>query len=490
LVPEILAFPHPVGFDTVYYALIMKNGVIWNGGASFFTSSWLLYAFIVPVYGFVGGDPFMVLKLVAPVLFGLNVVGVYWFSRKMLGWSVLLSFVAGGFFAFQLAALRISWDLLRNTLGMSLLLFTLPFVKTLDSKRGFFIFVVLSLLTVFAHEYAAVTLLVIVLGVIAWRLLKGNFEKIWQRLTVATVPALIVFMAGVFLRVFPSGAVSASRMIDAGDSVSGSVGGLFFLVDYLKVRSAVDSYATYGNLVFSVLVLFGVLYLSYLVLVLKGYFRSRVLDLWTGLLLFGAFGCLVFPFLALEYWHRWMFMLVYPFTFYAVNGLRRARISSRLNGATWFHPRKYGNKLMTAATLILGMTYLVSPVLMANLNSSLPSVTSASAYFSVSPTVPYEDVDSVVALMGWLNSNMTEDSCVLLQHAFVSWGQIYLNETRTIVQFEVDPKKALSTAVEHGFGRLLFVLWSVKIGWYGTETPDGFAEVHSEGRLSVYEYIE
>jgi len=145
---------------------------------------------------------------------------------------------------------------------------------------------------------------------------------------------------------------------------------------------------------------------------------------------------------------------------------------------------------MTAATLILGMTYLVSPVLMANLNSSLPSVTSASAYFSVSPTVPYEDVDSVVAIMGWLNSNMTEDSCVLLQHAFVSWGQIYLNETRTIVQFEVDPKKALSTAVEHGFGRLLFVWWSVKIGWYGTETPDGFAEVHSEGRLSVYEYME
>ena len=152
LVPEILAFPNPVGFDTVYYALIMKNGVIWNGGASFFTSSWLLYAFIVPVYGFVGGDAFMVLKLVAPVLFGLNVVGVYWFSRRMLGWSVLLSLVAGGFFAFQLAALRISWDLLRNTLGMSLLLFTLPFVKTVDSKRGFFVFVVLSLLTVFAHE--------------------------------------------------------------------------------------------------------------------------------------------------------------------------------------------------------------------------------------------------------------------------------------------------------------------------------------------------
>jgi hypothetical protein len=490
LVPEVLAFPNPVGFDTVYYALFIKNGVVWGSWASVFTSSWLLYAFIVPAYSVVGGDPFAVLKVAAPVLFGLNVAGVYWFARKMLGWSVLLSMVAGGFFAFQLGALRISWDLLRNTLGMSLLLFTLPLVKTVDSRRGFFGFVVLSLLTVFAHEYAAVALLVIVLCGVLWRVLKGRFERFWQRLTLAIVPALIVFVTGLFLRVLPLGAAGTSRLIDAGDSVSGRVGGLFFLVDYLQVRSAVDSYATYGSLVFSVLVLFGVLYLSYFVLVLKGYFRSEILDVWTGLLLVGAVGCLVLPFFALEYWHRWMFMLAYPFTFYAINGLRRTGIVSGLRTVgKRFRPYRLVYRLMVLVTVVLGIVYLMTPVLMTRFDSSLPSVTMTSAYFSVSPTVPYEDVDSVVAVMGWLDTNMSEGSCVLLQHAFLSWGQIYLDETRAIVHFEVDPEKAVGVAVQHHFDRILFVWWNVEIGWYGIRVPDNFVQVHSVGRLSVYEYV-
>ena len=123
LVPELLAFPFPIGSDTVYYAFVMKSGVVWAHWSQFFTSSWLLNALIVPAYGVLQGDPFLLLKVVAPLLFGLNVAGVYWFSRKALGWSWRMGLVAGIFFALQLASLRISWDLLRNTLGLGVLLF-------------------------------------------------------------------------------------------------------------------------------------------------------------------------------------------------------------------------------------------------------------------------------------------------------------------------------------------------------------------------------
>jgi hypothetical protein len=91
--------------------------------------------------------------------------------------------------------------------------------------------------------------------------------------------------------------------------------------------------------------------------------------------------------------------------------------------------------------------------------------------------------------MGWLDANMSEGSCVLLQHAFLSWGQIYLDETRAIVHFEVDPEKAVDVAVQHHFDRILFVWWNVEIGWYGIRVPDDFVQVHSVGRLSVYEYV-
>ncbi|MGQ9625205.1 MAG: hypothetical protein ACUVT9_07555, partial [Candidatus Bathycorpusculaceae bacterium] len=145
LVPEMLALSSPIGFDTVYYAAVMKDGVVWPHWTSFFTSSWLFHAISVSLYRIFGGDPFALLKVLAPLLFGLNVAGVFWFARKMLGWSTRMGLFAGVFFAFQLASLRISWDLLRNTLGLGLLLFALSFIKSVDSKKGFACFVLLSL---------------------------------------------------------------------------------------------------------------------------------------------------------------------------------------------------------------------------------------------------------------------------------------------------------------------------------------------------------
>ncbi|MBE0520418.1 hypothetical protein IBX35_05190, partial [Candidatus Bathyarchaeota archaeon] len=393
LIPELLAFPYPVGFDTIYYAAVMKGGVIWSHWSTFFTSTWLVYAVIVPLYSVLNVDPFLLLKVLAPVLYGLNVAGVYWFARKMLGWDVRMSLLAGGFFAVQLASLRISWDLLRNTLGLGILLFALPFIKRVDSKRGFVCFVLLSLLTVFAHEYAAVTLVAVVLGLVFWRFVKKRMGIENKRLVLAFSPALAVFLIGIYLRIFPIRYTVETNVISAGDVVRANVGGLFFLVNYLGVKTSVDYYGSYFNLVLNVLVLFGLLYLPYLFLVLKGFFKHSILNVWTGLLLAGSFGCLVVPFCALEYWHRWMFMLVFPFTFYAVNGLsellRKCNCGNSMLGMS-FSDRKV--KGMFLLTVMMGSVYLATPVLMSTVNVGIFSVFPVCRYFSFAPTVPYEDV--------------------------------------------------------------------------------------------------
>ena len=489
LIPELLAFPLPIGFDTIDYAFAMKNGVIWAHWGSFFTSSWLLYALIVPLYSLLRTDPFLLLKVVAPLLFGLNVAGIYWFARKFLGWDLRMGLFAGSFFALQLASLRISWDLLRNSLGLGLLLFTLPYVREVNSKRGFMLFVLLSLLTVFAHEYAAVTLLVAVLGLVVWRLIKRQLDSGSIRLALAVLPALTVFLVGMGLRFFPVRYVTETNIISAGDTVSGKVGGLFFLVDYLRVQSSVDSYASYSNLALSVGLLFAVLFLPYLFLVVKGFFRNSVLDFWTGLLLVGAFSCLVVPFFALEYWHRWMFMLVYPFTFYAVNGFGKllSKFPKRkISSPSWLY------KTIAAAFLLLtfglGVAYLATPVLMVNANVSLPYVSGTHLYFSTSPTVPYEDVPCVAQALSWLNGNMTVNSSVILQHAFLFWGRLYLDKSHVIVHFENNPDLAINTAFSHGFDDVFFVWWNTPIGWYNVSVPDSFVSVQEFGRISVYMY--
>jgi len=193
LIPELMAGAIPIGFDTIYYASVMKNGVVWAHWSSFFTSAWFFEALTTALYSVSQVDPFLLLKIVAPALFGLNVAGVYWVGRKLLGWNAKLCLAATGLFAFQLATLRISWDLLPNTLGMGLLLFALPFVGKLGSTRDFTVLALLSLLIVFAHEYAAVALITIVLGVVAWRFARKNFSRADGMTLLAVLPALSFF---------------------------------------------------------------------------------------------------------------------------------------------------------------------------------------------------------------------------------------------------------------------------------------------------------
>jgi len=489
LIPELLAFPLPIGFDTIHYAAAMENGVILAHWSKFFTYSWLLYAFIVPLYNLLQVDPFLLLKVIAPLLFGLNVAGVYWFSRKMLGWNLRMGMLTGIFFALQLASLRISWDLLRNTLGLGLLLFALSYVKEVNSKRGFAIFASLSLLNVFAHEYAAVTLLVVVFGLLVWRLVKRQMDSMSIRLGFASLPALTVFLVGMGLRFFPVSYAAETNVILSGDAVTAKVGGLSFLVNYLEIQSSVDSYASYPNFALNVVLLFTVLFLPYLFLVVKGFFRNGVLNLWTGLLLVGAFGCLLFPFAALQYWHRWLFMLVYPFTFYAINGFGRLLSKFREKNThfpSWFSDKRAAT--MVLVTFSLGIAYLATPVLMGCANASVPAVTGTYMYFSTSPTVPYEDVNSVVEAMSWLNDHLGTVSCVALQHAFLRWGELYLDKSHTIVHFEVDVDSAVNTGLTNSFSNVFFVWWNEPIGWYGISVPESFVSVQDFGRISVYVY--
>jgi hypothetical protein len=486
LIPELLAFPLPIGFDTIDYAFIMKSGVIWNHWSSVFTSSWLLYTLIVPLYSLLQTDPFLLLKVVAPLLFGLNVSGIYLFARKMLGWDMRMGVLAGIFFALQLASLRISWDLLRNTLGLGILLFALAYMKEINSKRGFALFAVLSLLSVFAHEYAAVTLLVMVLGIVFLRLVRRQFDSRSKRLVLAVLPALIVFVVDIGLRFFSPLYVTETNVIAAGDGVSAKAG--FFFVDYLRVQSSVDSYGSYFNLALSVGLLFAILFLPYLFLVVKGFFRNSVLDFWTALLLVGAFGCLVVPFFALQYWHRWLFMLVYPFTFYAVAGFGRLLNKLREGRTSSFRFSVKKASVMVLLTFALGIAYLATPVLMVYANISLPAASGTYLYFSTNPTVPYQDVRDVVQALSWLDGNMTVTSTVILQHAFLFWGKLYLDKSHAIVNFENNVDAAVNVSFDHGFSSVFFVWWNVPIGWYGISVPEYFASVQDFGRISVYVY--
>lgn len=497
LIPEVLAFPHPISWDMIHYAYFMRRGILWEHWTSFFTSTWLLYAFIFPIHNQFGVDSLLLLKITGPILFGFNVCGVYWFARSLLGWGAKKSLLAGGFFSVQLASLRISSEFLRNTLGLGLLLFTLPLIKTLDSRRGFVAFTLISLLTAFAHEYAAVTLLFISIVFVFLGLLNKKDEernRLSKRLIAAIFPALTLFLAGLYLRMFPipyERAPVGPNLVWVKDVTHQSYGKLFFFVNYFDMNTGLDIYPNYLFLASNVLALFALLYLPYIYLVWKGFFRNEILDAWTGLLLVGSFGCLATPFFALDLWHRWMFMLAYPFTFYAVKGAKTLlswlqRDCSALGKFVRLRKKVFG---MVLATAFLGAVYLATPFLMVNVGFGIYSLCPVCRYFSSSPTVPYQDVDGTIQAVRWLKDNMQSDSCAVLQNAFVAWARLYLESSHDVIGYMNDVDLAVDLALQNGYEHIYFVCWNENIGWYGVYVSEYFVQLQNFSRISVFEYV-
>jgi len=493
LIPEVLSFPYPIGFDTVDYAARMKNGIVWHHWTSLF-STWMLYTILILTYKVAHVEPFLLLKVVAPILYGLNVCGMYHFAKRALGWETRNALIAGVFFAFQLAALRISWDLYRNALGLATLLFTLSLIHEVETRKGFAWFSLLSIFVVFSHEYASVIMFTTVLGVIINSFLKG--EKVRSaRIVAAVLPALVIFLTSVYLRMTPVPFHLETNVISVNDSIHPSPGKLFFLVNYLNVFDSVQHYPTYMDLASHIFSLFSVLYLLCLPLVFVGFFRNDLLDGWTSLILVGSFSALVIPFCALDLWNRWMFMLVYPFTLYVVNGI--VKVSDSQGGAVnpnwkWLGWMKISKRTMFAILLcgvLLGTTFMMVTYADAGLIYT-PTTISYIPSTMLHNTVPLRDVDDTVEVMQWLNRRMNNSSVVLIHHAFLSWADLYLDKAHPIVYYVKDLKTALNVAFDHDFDSVYLVWWNENVGWYDLTVPEYFVSVFCSGRISAFKYIQ
>jgi len=493
LVPEVLSFPYPIGFDTVYYAARMKSGVVWYHWSSLF-STWLVYAILVPLYSLTKVDPFLLLKVVGPLLYGGTAAGIYYFACEGLNWSVKKCLFASVFFVFQLAALGISWHFYRNMLGLMLLLFALPFFKKTESWREIALLAAVSLLVMFGHEYASVAILAIVLGLVASRFLKK--EKMPYRVLIAIFPAFIVFFGSIYFRIFPASFRVATNVIRVNDMVNPRPGGLFFLVDYLGVATPIQNYASYFELASHVVSLFALLYLVWLPLVLVGFFRDKILDGWTILLLIGSFGCLIVPFSALDLWHRWMLMLIFPFTFYAVNGFwkvlksRDTWVASGLRWMSWMKISRKSAIGISGVTVLLGSLFMTWPLISGRYG--LFGASTTWKYFPStmqSSSVPLQDTEGIVKAIEWLDEHVTDGSAVLVHDVFFFWSELYLDEDHTVILFTSNLEAALSLALENGFSSAYFVWWNENIGWYGFTVPSDFVSVFESGRISVFQVL-
>ena len=488
LIPEILSYPYPIGWDTIYYAARINNGVVWNQWSDFF-STWLIYGILVTLGNLTTLEPFMLLKVVAPLLYGGTTAGIYFVAWKKLNWSVTKSLLTSAIFAFQLAALGISWHFYRNIFGLAMLLFTIPLLKNDVSWKEAAVLSLLSLLVVWGHELAAVSLFFMVLGLLVVSIFKK--ERVPYKPFIAIIPAVAVFLIGAF-QVFHTPINVEPNILWIKDSVFPHPGGIFFLTDYLNVFTPVEHYASYVELFSHVFSLFILLYAVSLPLIAVGHFRDRVLGSWVIILLVGSFSCLIIPFSALLYWNRWMLMLVFPFTYFAVEGLWKVtkcgKTSSFTGFPNWFKITKKVGIGLSLLTVVLGGLFMSWPLIEGKYG--VIGIESTFRYFPSTmqtSSVPLQDTEGTIQSFEWLNEHMTNDSSVLVHDVFHYWSQIYLNPSHTAVFFNNDIQKASDYALENGFTTAYIVWWNEDIGWYNMRlSNDEYVSVFDSGRISIY----
>ena len=185
-----------------------------------------------------------------------------------------------------------------------------------------------------------------------------------------------------------------------------------------------------------------------------------------------------------------MFMLACPFTFYAVNGVRKLLNQAKARQHS-FELRKLRRRVvvMFLCTVSLGGIYLATPFLMVNAGFGIYSLWPICRYFGSAPTVPYQDIDGTVQAVHWLKDHMENDSCAVLHSAFASWARLYLEESQNIVAYINDVDSALNRVMQNDYEHVYFICWNESISWYGVYVPESFIELERFDRISVFQYV-
>jgi len=441
--PELLVTLYPVGYETItYYAPAMMSFhsksladvfvETFRAGPLFYVLMWL--ASMVS-----GAHSFLLLKVTGPVLYGCLAVVFFVFLRVGLRLEWKMAFLATLLLVFQPVALRVSWDRFRTVLGLVFLFVTLIALKG-SSRFRWLLVAVFGVLTVLSREYVAVVLFAAVLG---YAILERK-DRIMSLVTLA--PAVTIFT----VMSYPA----------------------WLWWNYVSPDNpfAIGSYSWVLQDVFSI---FALCYLPLLIFVVRGFWRDRLLDPVVGWLLLGSFSVVVIPWFAVPGYQRWLMLLVFPFTVYAVKGFERFRL--------------FGERRMR----ILKVTILVFMVIGVGYSTGAFSYVGMlpNSYVAVNlvqSSIAWDQVDDVKGVLRWLDENAETNSCVLTEERFYGWTLIYLNRANNdveVIAYVANslPQPALEKALGNGFRWIYLV-------WYTDSDLENFDTLYSENRVSIFRY--
>lgn len=403
LIPEIVAYPYPIGYDVInYYLPVLSN----------FENHWTVISTQFPLYVIVlhliisGSNlpPNIIVPLAAILLYGFFSISVYQIYRRIFQLEYNSSFFLSLFVIFQTSLLRTTWDLHKDMLSLTTMLFaiSLGLSNRYLSKSNFL--VVLSLCII-----SALTDRMIGLLLIGTLITYALFRRKRKEVVLATVTSFV------FVLVFLQGVGEIETNIQSftfGGPKSNTYQQINLIVLFIVASG--------------LLIPFGIV----------GFTNSRKIILKIPLLLslVGSLSWIIYPSKSSLLPDRWIFIFSIFLAMFAAYGIailikKRSTYSYEKDGLYFV--------LVLAPFVTVGMLF-------ATTSSNAPvSLFSLFHHYigQFGPTtmqsnsISIQESKSIVSAIDWINHNTPLSSDIVIDKHWRGWGELEL-KNRKFVYYE------------------------------------------------------
>ena len=464
-IPEILVGPYPVGWDTI--AFYVPNTLDWAAGKAGFAeilgTAPLMYMISVPVYFLSRVNPVWIFKIMGPVLYGSMILALFRFLRIGLKWPDKQALGAALLTSLYFVTLRISWDMYRNMLGLTFIIFSLPWIGgDLKGPGKQALLSALVVLAVAADQLTGVIALVL-LGTKALISLTKQQRGEFTEMVRVALPGTALFLATVYTGLIMTGVglVSEQTPVPTLSSVGLNLG---FLV--------------YAYLALIPLILIGLRRVPNVELRIWSIFCIGIV-LTTLLPLFGP----------VVQSYRWALLLDIPLCIFAAAGLYMIGESIHLRIGWSTNLYRLILSTFSAALIVSALLYIALPAQQAAVfYTAYPEQLPTSM---VQDTIPMSDLGNLRTLLDSAALRIGPTTVLITHQAIYGWARAYLPSLNDrIINYQYNsPLTGVEMARSNGYSSILMIWWTNGNGWHNQPyVPNGFQTLQANGDLALYTF--
>ncbi len=417
-VPELAAYPHPIGYDVVNYYIpkVVNFQEQWSAISNEFP---LYITFLYSLSTVVGLQPPAVVTSVAVAMAGIFGVSLFYIGRNLLNLRVIQSVFLATFTVFQIAVLRTFWDLHRDVLALAAMLFVFSLLGRKDADwKVLSITLVLTAITVTADRMIGALLCVSL----------AAYLIITRRKDVALTVILAISLFSVLMV-----ASHQASYHNTTNTVSAWTSGIntpnFYsqgnlLIYFLAVTCLVAAPATVGFL----------------------RMQKSLLKIPLLVSIAGSFSWLVFPENHLLAADRWIILTGIFLSVFAGYGILHLvnKLKSNLSAIVACS--------ILAAYAVIGLAYALMPydspfILYGALRNYITNFAPVTMQFN---SLDIRDNDNLLLAIAEINENTEQNAIIVGEPHWRGFMELYLKDDR-VYHYSNDPLVLATTLEEQGY---------------------------------------